>query len=129
MPGPRKPDYTDRIIQVTQSNFKFLLTDLWGPNGQALRDYLITTRDEAALRDRLVTSYKIEVEANSRLLIVDIAGARTNSFVTDASQQDFYVLVLPPKPRRTPPNDPGRYEEMQAWMTAHYHAINDSYGM
>ena len=126
MPGPRKTDYSDRIIDVTQTNFEFLLKKLWGTGGAALRDQLITTQDEEVLRG-LLAEHKIEVEPNTRLMIVDIEGARMNNLVTNATTQDFYVLVLPPKPRRHPDN--ALYKEMQGWMTAHYHAVNDSYGM
>lgn len=128
MPGPKKVDYSDKILEVTQTNYKFLLEKLWGPDeqAQALRDQLITTRNEAELRALLAT-LGIEVEPSTKLMIVDVVGARTNSFVANAGTQDFYVLVLPPKPRRHPGND--RYKEMQGWMTAHYHAVNDSYGM
>jgi hypothetical protein len=128
MPGPRKVDYSDRILEVTQTNFEFLLTKLWGPDAEAkaLRDELITAESEAQLRASLAR-LNIEVLPGTKLMVVDIVGARTKSFVTSPGTEDFYVLVLPPKPRRHPGND--RYKEMQGWMAAHYHAVNDSYGM
>jgi hypothetical protein len=125
MPGPKKTDYSDRIIDITKSNFEFLKT-LWGTEGEALRNQLMTSRNESELR-RLLGRYNIEVEANTRLMIVDILSAKMNNFVTDAAQDDFYVLVLPPSPRRNPGDDP--YKQMQGWLAAQYHAINDSYGM
>jgi hypothetical protein len=126
MPGPRKPDYSDRIIDFTKSNFEFL-KELWGEGGAALRNEFLTSRDEPALRRLLLQKAKIEIEATVRLVVVDILTTKTNSFVTDPDTQDFYVLVLPPKPRRNPGD--ARYEELQGWTAAHYHAINDSYGM
>jgi len=126
MPGPKKPDYSDQIVQYTQHYYAFL-KELWGPGGEALRQTLTTSRNEAELRDLLKAKAKIEIETTTRLVIVDILSTKTNSFVNNAATEDFYVLVLPPKPRRNP-ND-ARYGELQGWSAAHYHAINDSYGM
>lgn len=126
MPGPTKPDYTASIGGVTQTNYEFLMNKLWSSGGQAIRTQLTGTSDQAALRT-LLREHKIEVEDGVRILIVDIENAKTNGFDQAGATDDFYVLVLPPTPRRHP-TEP-HYKTSQAWTTAYYHAVNDSYGM
>ena len=129
MPGPRKTDYTNKILEYTQINATFL-KKLWGPEGDALRTKLIDTTDQDELR-RLLSENGIPVDPGVRILIVDILNAKANGFNAGAASVDFYALVLPPSPRRSPaaPDAKQLYDEMQTWFTAHYHAVNDSYGM
>jgi hypothetical protein len=129
MPGPRKTDYTHKILEYTQINAQFL-KKLWGPEGDALRTKLIDTTDQDQLRG-LLAENGIPVDPGVRILIVDILNAKANGFNAGAASVDFYALVLPPSPRRSPaePDAKKLYDEMQTWFTAHYHAVNDSYGM
>lgn len=129
MPGPRKTDYTHKILEYTQINATFL-KKLWGPEGDALRTKLIDTTDQDVLRG-LLAENGIPVDPGVRILIVDILNAKANGFNAGAASVDFYALVLPPSPRRSPtaPDAKKLYDEMQTWFTAHYHAVNDSYGM
>jgi hypothetical protein len=125
----KKPNYFDRVGQVEQVQFDFLVNKLWnqeGNMGQEIRQRFITAPSEAALR-ALFIEFKIEVEADVRLAVFDVESAKVNSFVDNPSTDLFYVLVLPPRPRRNTDNVP--YTTMQGWTAAHYHTINDSYGM
>jgi hypothetical protein len=125
MSGPTKPDYGEKIGEYTQHNYNFL-KELWGANGMALRDTLINDRDEGRLR-ALLAEWHIYVADNVRIMIVDVERAKTNSFVNNGETEDFYLLVLPPAPRRHPQE--AGYKKMQGWASAYYHAITDSYGM
>ena len=129
MPGPRKTDYSHKILDYTQSNSKFL-KKLWGPEGDTLRAKLIDTTDQDELR-RILAENEIPVDPGVRILVVDILNAKANGFNAGAASVDFYALVLPPSPRRSPAGADAKkvYDEMQTWFAAHYHAVNDSYGM
>ena len=61
-------------------------------------------------------------------MIVDIETATTKVYdpPIDPKKMDFYIMVLPPVPRR---HVEGVYKDEQAWWSAHYHASNDGYGM
>ncbi len=122
---PRKVDYSDRVGSVAQTNFEFLMTELWGPGGRELRDRLIGM-DQAGLI-QFLAEHKIEHIAGDTILVVDLETARTNKFDIPVPTPAFYTLVLPPMPRRHP-NEP-HYKQMQAWSAAYYHAVNESYGM
>jgi len=126
MPGPKKVDYSDKVGTYAQINYEFLMNKLWSPAGRQIRDQFIAAPTQAALQ-ALLTEYKIPFEQNVRILVVDLETARTNGFSPNAAADDFYTLVLPPSPRRHP--NEAHYREMQGWTSAHYHAINDSYGM
>lgn len=119
-----KYDYGDELGVLAQTNFKFL-TKLWA-SGSTLREQLFTQPDEASLRE-VLRGFNIIVGSDVKILLVDIENARTKSFVTNPQTDNFYALVLPPAPRRHPSN--AEYQKMQGWTAAHYHAINDSYGM
>ena len=133
MPGPKKLDYSDEVGEYTQTNYEFLMTKLWGSTGRQVRDQFIAAPNQAALQ-ALLTEYKIPFDPNVRIAVVDLETARTNGLSETKANapavpatDDFYTLVLPPAPRRHP-QEP-HYREMQGWTSAHYHAINDSYGM
>jgi hypothetical protein len=125
--GPTKPDLSRVIGTVTQQNYEFL-KELWGSNGPALRDMLVSAAKQDELRDLLV-GWNIYVDSFVKVMIVDIENARTHTpeGPIDPMVDKFYVLVLPPVPRKHP-KEPG-YGMSQGWSTAYYHAITDSYGM
>ena len=123
--GPTKPDYLGMNGFYAQYNAEFL-AKLWRAGG-TLRHELLNETDEAKLRTTIKLEVKIDIPGDIRLVVYDIQTATQNSFVKDACQEKFYVLVLPPKPRRHP--DQPEYEEMQRWASAYYHATTDSYGM
>jgi hypothetical protein len=123
-----KPNYIEKVGTYEQIHFDFLMNHLWNPNGPSgpdLRGRLINANSEDALRGLLLTG-GIEFEETVRLAVFDVESTKIKSFVTDFSKP-YYVLVLPPKPRRN--NDDAPYTMMQGWVAAHYHTINDSYGM
>jgi hypothetical protein len=122
----QKPDYSDQVGKVTQGNFEFLMNKLWTDSGSALRNKFVSAESEGELR-ALFNEFNIPVEANVRLAVFDPESMKLKSFVNNPAQEPFYVLVLPPRPRRHAGNKP--YTEMQGWTAAHYHTINDSYGM
>jgi hypothetical protein len=127
MAGPAKRDYSAKVGAYAQSNYEFLMTKLWGPRGRQLRDKFIKAPNQRALKT-LLRQFNIPFDANVRIVVVDIETARTNGFSPTAAATDkFYALVLPPAPRRNPREQ--HYQQMQGWASAHYHAINDSYGM
>jgi hypothetical protein len=126
MAEPRKQDYSSRVGDVTQINFAFL-NKLWTKtSGDQFRAALIAA-DQTELK-RLLTEAKIEFIRDDPILVVDIENAKTNGlFDQPVGAPFFYVLVLPPRPRRH--EDEQHYTAMQGWGAAYYHAINDSYGM
>jgi hypothetical protein len=127
-PGPTKPEYPE-LGMLTQLNFNFL-QELWGSRGDALRNSLwekAESDDEPGLRALLLKKWKVKVPTGLRLMLVDVKGARSHSFVGNVRTEQFYVLVLPPRPTRDPRNK--NYNDQQCWNSAHYHAVNDSYGM
>jgi hypothetical protein len=124
--GPTKHDYGDKLGELTQSNFEFL-KELWDDStGPALRNQLLNQPNEASLRTFL-DGKGIKVAADVRIMVFDVLTLEKKSFVTSAATDKFYLLVLPPAPRRNPGQSP--YKDIQCWLAAHYHAINDSYGM
>lgn len=123
---PAKPDYSDKVGAYAQNNFEFLTKQLWSKGGARLRDRFIAA-DQRGLK-ALLRRFKIPFDPNMTIAVVDLETARTNGFDAQPPLRGrFYTLVLPPLPRRNP-KEP-HYQEMQAWTSAYYHAINDSYGM
>ena len=120
-----KYDYGDELGTLTQYNFRFL-EQLW-KDGSELRKELFNYTDEDRLRQWLKTKHNIMVADDVRIVILDLENARIKKFVENPQNEKFYALVLPPRPQGYPGNK--QYRNMQAWNTAHYHAINDSYGM
>lgn len=130
-PGPHKPYDEDEVGEVVQTNYEFLETLFDARKGAKLRRQLWGQANEARLRAFLRTK-GIVVPAGVRIMLVDIENARTKVQppAIDPKKDSFYVLVLPPMPRRKT-KDPTKkdYKEMQAWKSAWYHASNDGYGM
>ncbi|MGB8433408.1 MAG: hypothetical protein WCE38_04010 [Burkholderiales bacterium] len=122
---PTKKDYTGNEGAVSQEYYAFLMNKLWKPNGRQLRDQLIAA-SQGQLKE-IFTANNIPFDPNVKILVVDLETARTNGFEANPSPLNFYTFVLPPEPRRN--SDEPHYKAMQAWATAYYHAINDSYGM
>lgn len=136
MPGPWKP-YNANLIGVTTQHLYGFLQELFGNQGQALRDQLMHANDENQLRIML-GNWGILIPANVnglplRIMMVDIQNARTwqdrNQNPIKPNTDYFYLLTLPPVPSN--PNYAGQpgYKDMQAWESAWYHAIVDGYGM
>ena len=125
MPEPVKPEYSDRIGEITQSHYKFLNEKLWGANGAAVRAQFLAADQEQLKTLLRENGIPFDLQ-NVRILVVDLENGKTNGF-DQALAQDFYTLVLPPRPRRH--STEVHYKEMQTWSAAYYHAINDSYGM
>src|SRR3990172_12149551 len=120
-----KHDYGDTLGTLTQHNFEFL-RKLWDPESTLKRD-LLSIPDENQLRRVLKDLYHVIVDDDVRIVIMDIENCSIKKFVDNPQNEKFYALVLPPKPRAFPQNR--EYQKMQGWNAAHYHAINDSYGM
>ena len=136
MPGPTKHDYGDELGKLTQSNFRFL-TELWDPNtGPALRNTLLNQPNLASLV-AFLGGKNIVVDPGVFVMVVDIQNAKVKYYVPpdfadgNPNGKDFYAVVLPPAPigRGNPRSAPKEYKAVQQWLTAHYHAVNDSYGM
>lgn len=126
MAGPRKPYDETKVGEVVQQNYRFLEKLFDAQQHQALRNRLFECADEAALRLELGKE-GIQVAAPVRIMLVDIENARTKTYGGPIQPtDDWYVLVLPPVPRREPGDV---YKEMQAWSGASYHASSDGYGM
>jgi len=125
MPGPTKPYAEYNVGATIQTNYAFL-EELWGERGPALREELFARPSEASLRS-LLGAWSITIADDVRIMLVDIESARvkTHGNINPATES-FYVLVLPPVPRR---ESEEIYKEMQAWTGAYYHAGSDGYGM
>jgi hypothetical protein len=80
----------------------------------------------------MLGAWSIGIPDDVRIMLVDIEAAAKKEYppAIVPGTDKFYVLILPPVPRREKGN-PGddAYKEMQAWNSAWYHAINDGYGM
>ena len=129
--GPWKPNTSATVGTYAQTN-SFFLKQLWGDYGSALRKALLqegepkTKENETKLR-KLLFDYGLEVPDDIRLMVVDIETGITRSYIDKPAEEEFYILVLPAKPLQNT-TEPS-YEVMQRWAAAHYHAINDTYGM
>jgi len=129
MPPAKYWDATKVGVQV-QKTYDLLTTLFDDVKHKETRDKLFAFATEQELREELVR-LGIPLLDNVRLMLVDIENARTKTFgPIDAANEQFYVLTLPPVPRR-PTADPGKqdYKRMQAWEGAWHHAIVDGYGM
>jgi hypothetical protein len=120
--------YFDQMLvgKQVQANYA-VLQKLFDDNlQQGFRDTLFAYPTEAALRAALIAE-GIPVTGTLRIMLVDIEYARTKTYgPINAATEDFYLLVLPPVPRRQ--TSPG-YKDMQTWEGAWHHAIVDSYGI
>lgn len=124
MPATKKFDERHVGLKI-QHHYEFL-ERLWGPDGAGMRAAVDQAASEAALRDLLASWGIADIDADTRLMVIDVENARTKSYVTDPETQKFYVLVLPPKLTRSGAGD---FKEAQAWRGAYYHALSDGYGM
>ncbi len=125
MAGPTKPYDENKVGKQVQTNYAFL-EKLFGARQKAFRDRFFRCRTESALR-RALHSQGVPVKPGVRIMILDVEYARTKVFGPINPRRDnFYVLVMPPVPRKKKSND---YKDAQAWDGAWYHAIVDSYGM
>jgi hypothetical protein len=125
MPGPTKPYDEKKVGDQLQANYVFL-EKLFGTQQKAFRDRFFRCATEAKLRSAL-SREKIKVPSDVRIMLVDVEFARMKTFGSVNPRRDkFYILVMPPVPRRERTED---YKEMQAWQGAWYHAIVDGYGM
>lgn len=140
-----KPYNEHEVGKVAQTNYAVLeqLFDL--DVGQALRNQLFGAASEANLQALLeAPPWKIVIPPGVRIMVVDIENARTKTFRPATKndgepdidpREDFYVLVLPPVPRREAANPDATprsihvSKETHAWSSAWYHAITDGYGM
>jgi hypothetical protein len=126
MGKPSKKYDEEKVGEVLQANYEFL-EKLFGTDHKTLRDELFAFEDEEELRARLADE-GIPTEKGVRIMLVDIEFARCKvcGDPINKSQEDWYVLVLPPKPRRS---TSAVHKEAMAWKSAWYHASNDGYGM
>ena len=125
MAGPTKPYDEHKVGKQLQTNYAFL-ERLFGPRQKAFRDRFFNCKNETALR-RALGRAGVKVTPGVRIMILDVEYARTKSFgVINPRRDNFYILVMPPVPRRKKSED---YKDSQAWEGAWYHAIVDSYGM
>ena len=119
-----------KVGEQVQHNYAFI-SKLFDDVGQkAFRDRLFAYATEDELRAALIAE-GIPLLDGVRLMMVDIENARTKTFgPIDAANENFYLLTLPPVPRRTT-TDPTKadYKRNQAWEGAWHHAIVDGYGM
>ncbi len=119
-----------KVGEQVQHNYAFL-SKLFDDVGQkAFRDGLFAYGKEEDLRAALIAE-GVPVGTDVRIMLVDIEYARTKSFgPIDAVNENFYLLTLPPVPRR-PTTDASKadYKRMQAWEGAWHHAIVDGYGI
>src|SRR5262249_44211876 len=129
MPPAKYWDPT-KVGEQVQHNYAFI-SKLFDDVGQkAFRDKLFAYPTEQDLRTALIAE-GIPLLDGVRLMMVDIENARTKTFgPIDAANENFYLLTLPPVPRR-PTTDPGGqdYKRMQTWEGAWHPAIVDGYGM
>jgi hypothetical protein len=129
MPGPvdAAPAALGTVQEAIRGNYKFLQKLFDPQTGAKLRKDLFNQKDEAGLRAFLGSQW-LAVRPNVRLMLVDIENGQTKVYgsAIDPSKEEWYVLVLPPVPRRS--KDP-QYLDMQTWAEATFHATNDGYGM
>jgi hypothetical protein len=119
-----------KVGEQVQANYAILTKLFDNGQGKQLRDQLFAYATEPELRQAL-KDMGVPLLENVRLMLVDIENARTKTFgAIDAANENFYVLTLPPVPRR-PTADPGKqdHKRSQAWEGAWHHAIVDGYGM
>jgi hypothetical protein len=124
--GPADIYQPGQVGKAVQANFQFLHA-LFDANHQAFRDKLVNCADETAAR-KMLGDNGLTVPPPIRIMVVDIENARTKFWgkPIDPGTEEWYVLVMPPVPRRKQNAD---YVDMQAWSAAWYHASNDGYGM
>jgi len=123
--GPADVYQPGQVGKAVQANYDFL-NQLFGANEKKFRDALFNCADENAAR-KMLADNGLTVPPPIRIMLVDIQYARTKTWgKIDTDSEEWYVLVMAPKPQRKVNAD---YVDMQAWAAAWYHASNDGYGM
>jgi hypothetical protein len=129
-----QPESPAKTAEFAAANAAFLKR-LWSEDGQpnSLRNQLFEITSGPALRDRMASAdINITLAPASmtsvQILLVDVEGGRSKPLGAGAGgaidpNQNFYVLVLPSRPKNASETD------WQAWIEASFHAANDSYGM
>jgi hypothetical protein len=133
-----KPNYDEEGVGTNAQINSVFLKQLWDPdNGSAFRSRLLNARDEKTLRD-LLDANDIKIRPDTvRIVVFDVESAKVQIYRRpqdnpneppriDTGNENFYVLVLPPSPKR---HDNTGYRNMQRSAAAYYHAVNESYGM
>lgn len=116
----------ERDITEIQRNHAFI-TKLWDKKtGPALRDRLFAAKDLRRLKAEL-NDHGLVYPNDVQIILVDVENGRTKNFpkALDTNGR-WYVIVLPPRPRRSKDK---QYCEQIAWTEAAFHASNDGYGM
>jgi hypothetical protein len=119
-----------KVGDQVQKNYAFIAKLFDDTQQKQLRDRLFSYATEQELRAALEAE-GIPLLAGVRLMLVDIENARTKTYgPINAATENFYLLTLPPVPRRPTPDPGGQdYKRMQTWEGAWHHAIVDGYGM
>jgi hypothetical protein len=130
-PGPWSWQWDETSVGESAQNIYNFLDKLWGnkpqPSGKTLRDELRAIMSEPDLKYFVKGNIGINIPEDVRLILVDIEDAKTTRYRdTDPSLHPFYVLVIPPTPRRY---DSKEYKEGQALSVAWFHATTDGWGM
>jgi hypothetical protein len=126
-PGPWSwPWDEDKVGRNVQDIYNFL-DDLWKPNSP-LRDQLRAITSGKDLKSFVKTNLSIDIPPDVNMILVDIEDANTTSYGTaiDPTKDPFYVLIIPPTPRRHKNKE---YKDAQAWSEAWFHATTDGLGM
>jgi len=128
---PVKPYNWDKTGEAAQNNYKFF-EDCFDPNpttNKAFRDWFFNpSTSEDDVRKKLKNTYHLDIPATIKLAVVDLQWARCKNWsITNPQTQDFYSLIMPPRPTRWPNNQ--YYVESQQWEESWFHAIVDGYGM
>jgi hypothetical protein len=129
--GPWSWQWDEKSVGQNTQNIYNFLDKLWSdqppPSGRTLRDELRAITSEADLKYFVNANIGIKIPEDVRLVLVDIEDAKTTRYRDiDPSLHPFYVLVIPPTPRRKESED---YKDGQAWSEAWFHATTDGWGM
>jgi hypothetical protein len=123
---PWKPWDENEVGTYVQDNYEFV-DRLFGPQGAAIRKKFWACTTETQLRKAIKDEAKINVPASVRVGVFDVEAAALKVIKKiDPKTEDFYIMVMPPKPRRKNTAD---YKDGQAWEEAWFHAIVDGYGI
>lgn len=123
--GPADIYQPGQVEKSVDTNYKFL-HELFS-NNSTLRSQLMGCKTEQDART-LLGNKGITVQPPIRIMVVDIESATTKTWdkPINPKTDSWYVLVLPPVPRRKPDKS---HTDAQAMLAAWYHASNDGYGM
>ena len=135
-PGPYKEWEADEVGTYAQKNYDF--TDrlfntvrgqgLPGLKGAALRKRFWDCTKNDQLQSAIFDELGIDLPRDVLVAVCDVeVGDLKVINKIDPAANAYYLLVLPPNPRRYPLDD--NYLEDQALEDAWYHATVDGYGM